>query len=413
MTKNKSYVYYFSIAIFLTFFLHLLVLSFLRGKGTQLYLFSFQLGDFAADFFNVLRYTSERDPYFCETNGPMEHNLPPLAYILLYPLSRMQPYDIMSLQDCWASPMSILSLFLYLSVLSVIFAHSLYCLCKKWNVSSIVIVALFTSSIYITSVERANLAILSAVCVCYFIAFYDSTDIKLRLFACFSLAFAAAIKIYPVLFALLLIEKKQYKEILWGLVWCVLLGLLPFLFFKHGFGNIPRLLYNLSTRPQRYTATGCGFTGAPVMQWLFNNINIQNAYEAAMLFGNIVRILSASALLLSLMEENFFRKLSLIMFAFMALPGFNGTYVALCCFPLILYCISIGRTKGKYYAVLLYIVLFLFLTPLQIIIAGHHLNFYFIFFTPVCFFIFVYIYSTCMIVRIFLSKDKNCRKKII
>ncbi|MBQ3671871.1 MAG: DUF2029 domain-containing protein [Treponema sp.] len=408
MSNKNKFVYYFSAAITAALFLHLFAFALAKGNGTQLSIFSMQLHDFGADFFNQLRYIAERDPYFNEINGAANHSWPPLPWLLLFPLSQLQPYASMSLQDCWSSPVSEISLLLFMTMISLIFAHALKCLCKKWNVPEIIMLAFFSSYIYINTVERGNIIVLSAACVTYFITYYDSDDKKLRFFACFSLAFAATMKIYPIFFSFLLFEKKQYKEIAWGAMWCVLLGLLPFLFFKHGLGNIPRLLL-LNTRvfPKAYPIVNGGFTCANIVHMILSNIHVPHARAFATIFGNGIRFIAFLGLLLSLFEKNFFRRYSLILFAVMMFPGWSGGYTALYLFPMILYCISlISKTDNNKcrYSILIYTALYLLLEPFQIRIGAHHLNFYFLCIIPLSFFLCVFAYS---VINFFKTRTCN------
>lgn len=369
---------------------HWLSLSLARGEGAQLSLFFLRFGDFGADFFNQLRYVAERNPYFNNINGPANHSWPPLPWLLLYPASRLQPYATMSLRDCWTSPVSMMSLVLFLTAVTLIFAHALQCLCKKWNVPSVITAALFASGWYMYTMERGNIVILSAACVMYFIAYYDSSDARLRLFACFTLSVAATMKIYPVLFAFLLFEKKQYKEMAWGAFFCALLGLLPFLFFKHGFGNIPRLLRNARAFPQSYQMVNGGFTCAEFVRMILSSLHAPHSLWAARVFGNCVRLASCAGLLLSLHEENHTRRFSLVVFAVMVLPGWSGTYTALYLFPLILRCVSLTLTEKDMRwggVFMMYTILFLMLEPFQIRIGALSVNHLFLKIAPLCFFL--------------------------
>ena len=89
---------------------------------------------------------------------------------------------------------------------------------------------------------------MSAGCIAGFLAWYDSDIKKERIFACFLLAAAFALKIYPALFGLLLLKRRDYKGIGYSLLFGLLLTFPLFCFFNGGFGNIPYLLDNL----QRY-----------------------------------------------------------------------------------------------------------------------------------------------------------------
>ena len=169
-----------------------------------------------SDYFLTLRSLLEGDPY-----GNLEIYMP-LTYLILYPFSQMDDYgsltiehDRVFLDECWTCPWGMVSYMILLLIMSLLFWHSLQKLNRHHYLSNWSMILLFFSSIFIFSIERGNLIILSAAFVNYFFAYYQDSDKKKVWFALFCLCMATILKIYPAIFGLLLLKEKRYKDILY------------------------------------------------------------------------------------------------------------------------------------------------------------------------------------------------------
>jgi hypothetical protein len=371
--------------------------------------------DFFADFFNELHYIADRDPYFNLRHGGGAKSYFPLTYLILYPFSQLDDFAAMSLQEAWNSRIGLISVFLY-SVFNVsLLLIALKQIAKKYLVSPLLLMSLVLSYIFFISVERGNIVILSAACIGFFICYYDSKNKYKRMLAVISLAVAATLKVYPVLFGFLYFEKKQYREILLSAIFTLLLVFLPFLFFKRGFANIPKLLSNI------------GFTSVPQLvsnmdsasiQQQINNTDLVSApnlpkiltffYPSSTHFtssypcfkvahlvffilsqfkfsGNleynrmIVFSLSNIALILtyfvcfisivfSCLIKNKWLKISLLTMGFIFLPTDSGLYCGLYIFPMIIIFFGTLQERSTILNVFTFIVFLVFLNPYQIII---------------------------------------------
>ena len=109
---DKRYSQYYSLIQVVTILLFAIFLfnptnGSLLGHQTEVFFKS--CSDIFADFLNVMRYISGRDPYFNPTNGFSEKIYPPLSYLLLSPFSQLADYANMTLEECWNSKISIAS----------------------------------------------------------------------------------------------------------------------------------------------------------------------------------------------------------------------------------------------------------------------------------------------------------------
>ena len=106
-------------------------------------------------------------------------------------------------------------------------------LVESENSSKIIIsIAILFSGSIVFAIERGNIILLSFIFTLLFIRLYDSKSKKIRYLSYFCLAVAAAIKIYPAFFGLLVLNKKRYKEAVDLFIIGLLIFILPFLFFN-------------------------------------------------------------------------------------------------------------------------------------------------------------------------------------
>jgi hypothetical protein len=223
-------------------------------QGKQLYVFFNRCEDLFGDFFDVLRHLADRDPY---TN--LSSYLP-LVCMMLYPFSILDDYSHMTLVQAWGSKIGMVSAFLFIFFSCCTLLFTLYKLTdsKKHNILFVALLSL--SGVFLFSIERANTIILTAGFLSLFLLYHNSDNKILRLTGLVFLCLATVFKVYPVLFGLILLKQKRYKDILFCIVTTFLLTFVPFLFFKHGFNNVGQLFNNLSTYGNLYAAMSDGMS---------------------------------------------------------------------------------------------------------------------------------------------------------
>ncbi len=353
-------------AVFLVLLACHWVLLVLFPDGMQRTIFFREGQDFMADFFNVLRYIADRNPYFTEPTH--EKIYLPLAYMILFPFTRFDNYSAMSLHDCWGSIPALISMVFFTLVSCFMFYFSLKALCEKYNVSKLILVPLLLSGFFIRAVERGNLIIISASCTMVFLAFYDDGNKFLRQLAVVMLALTAVLKVWPAMFGLLYIRKKMYREFFSAVLISILLGLLPFLFFEHGFENIPRILKNLAANSIAYGSVTRSIEPLFSMNhYIYHflkvlGINTTVSYYIAAGGGMLVKILAVCALILSVFMKSEYMALTLSALGIIFLPANTGSYCGLYLFPAIITSFN-GLGGGHKLHKLFYL---LYLSPLQL-----------------------------------------------
>ncbi len=370
--KSENLFAFLSMGLFTLWFLCFCY----RPHSRESFLFFRSFEDLFADYFNVLRYVCERDVYFNPVNGPGEKEYLPLAYMIFYPFSRFDNYAQMSLPDCWHSNWSLFSCCLFLTGNILLLLHSLQSLCKKLKVDDKISYILLCSNIMLFTVERANIILLAASFLNYFFVYYDSKNNKERLFACISLAISATLKIFPVVFIVFYLPRKQYKDFFTTIIIGLLLAFLPFLFFKHGFGNIPQLIKNVTIAGNTglFAATyGCTFSHFIVR--LYQNLGIDSNLSIPLV--KIVRYavvgLAVLAFLLFFIRHETLKQwdeMTLILFTLLFLPSTSRRYSGLFIFPLVIVYFATLADRKKITNVALFFLFLIAFTPFELFESG-------------------------------------------
>lgn len=323
-----------------------------------------------SDFFFTLRSLVDGDPY-----GNSEIYMP-LTYLLLYPFSQLADYasltvehDRVYLNECWGIPVGMVSYMFLLLLMSLLFWHSLQKLNRKNYLSNWSIGLLFFSSIFIFSIERGNLIILSAALVNYFFAYYKDSDRRKVFFALFALCIASILKIYPAIFGLLLLKEKRYKDVLW----CFAIGLplvfLPYLAFKGGLNNVPIHLSNIANMQGEFSTKWIHFFGiTKFADFLYYSVYITGPtysilHTVLSLLNQILLLVTIAIVVLS--NNAFWKNAMLLSCALILYPTNSGFYCGLYFFPVL--CIFMGETNAN--KTLQYIILILsciILNPFQV-----------------------------------------------
>lgn len=302
-----------------------------------------------SDFFFTLRSLLDGDPY-----GNLEIYMP-LTYLILYPFSQLYDYgsltvehDRVFLNECWSVPVGMVSYMFLLLIMSLLFWHSLTKLNRKNGLTNWSFVLLLFSSIFIFSIERGNLIILSAACINYFFAYHEDADKKKVLFALFSLVIATILKIYPAIFGLLLLKEKRYKDILFCIAIGIPLVFLPYLAFQGGLANIPVHLSNITNMQVEFSYKWDYFFGIPkIANILYYSVLITSpTYH---FLGSFLGILNLLLVLLTIIivyvgKEQYWKNAMLLACALILYPTNSGFYCGLYFFPV--FCIFMG-SEGK------------------------------------------------------------------
>lgn len=212
----------------------------------------FWSGDYLGnDFFNVMRYIAERDPYNNTINGVQEKLYLPLSYMLLYPFTYLVDYTQLSLEDCWINTTCLVSYACFTILSLILWALSIVKLLDKYKIPRSYTLLLIFTSIFFYSIERGNLIVIAAALVNFYICYYDSNDKIKKSFALICISIASVLKIFPAALILLTIRRKEYKFFITYVIVSALLSFLPFLFFKGGFDNFALMIRNVSMQTEQ------------------------------------------------------------------------------------------------------------------------------------------------------------------
>lgn len=231
------------------------------SDGRQFDIFFRNTEDFFADITNVIGYSANRNTYV-ETYylGACERAYPAIVYLMAYMLSRiidMQPYfDNDYFLDMYQDT-RILIIIILILIVNMIALYELIRSCKNGNkaVKIMTSIAFCLSMPVIFTIERANFLLMTLFFILFYIFNYDSENKTRRELALISLAMASALKLTPAVLGILLLYNKQWKEAIRTVIYGLILGMVPFLFFHGGLVNIGRMFHNAALNVQAYSST--------------------------------------------------------------------------------------------------------------------------------------------------------------
>jgi len=371
-TNFQKYEAVFAFVLFILFLFFAINLV-NEPLGPQRNIFYDNMNDIFADFFNVLRYIAERDPYF-SSPGPGFSNYLPFVYMVLYPFSQLDDFDTMTLHKAWASKLGLMSVLVFTMFSVFLLFLALNKIRKKFNVSPVIFVGFILSYLFFFTIERGNTIVLAAAFVGFFVCYYDSDKKTERIMAMLCLALATVFKIYPVLFGFLYFEKRQYREMVYSAIITLLLVFLPFLFFEREFSNIPRLfkILGMMSAPDSFEQYYPRFSLAHLVYRSCHIVRFPK--ELALLFGRATEtvnvIISISSIALSLFTKEKWTKLSLLSMAVVFLPVASGVYNGLFFLPMIILFFATIEERKKSYNIFVIILFVGFLNPYQIMHNG-------------------------------------------
>lgn len=337
---------YFALS-FLLIAVAFLVIVFSKGKTfDNLFWHGSTLG-YYPDLFESVIHARTRNPY------KLDAIYPAFAYCLIYFFNFFIPGSYKNnfgdLQKICDQSETFVIAHLFYAMITLALA---YFIIKSFGKSEYkgkyaLIFILLTSSPYIFLIERGNTVIITILFLFVYIFGYNSENKVIRELALICLACAAAMKLYPALFGLLLLSDKKYKEAVRAVIYGVVLFVVPF-FFMGGLGQIPQMLKNSLTLNNNTMSGSTGFgygfkvnvTSAlgSVFDWLFAK-NFSVYIKMGVYF--VVPLL----LLGSLFIKKNWKRVAAISLVVILMPDFSFIYnVIYLLIPLILF---IKDVRGK------------------------------------------------------------------
>ena len=202
-------------------------------------------GDLFMDFFNSVRDAAQGPAVYTERHVIY----PPLANLIFLAFGALVPTAYkntdFALRESWGEYHgAILALFLYLLLPLLLLLFLFYKKAKKEGLPLHVLPLFLFNLPLLYLIERGNLLLYALPALFFFLFYYHSEKKGLAECSLFALAFAIALKLYPALFALLLLKERRLGAFLRVALYSLLLLLLPSLPFG-GVGGIFQMAQNV------------------------------------------------------------------------------------------------------------------------------------------------------------------------
>jgi len=361
--RNTDILFLFFILFFCFFFFFWLFLLLRDPTGSQRGILFIDDKDFFMDWFNTVYYASGRTPY---TWGVAEdRNYAPIVYMLLYPFTRLYPYDI---SEGMAGEGRYLARYAQLPVVAAVFFligsflmlfYVLYRSSRQRESRRLILLLiLFMSGISMNSIERMNIQVLtSALLFAYvYICDRDLLPGKLLTFTgLMCLALPAAFKLFPAIFGILLLYRKHFKEAAAAFILGILTVLLPFLWVdQHFIEAFPAYISGVFRHSSYMTIADFGFS-TPMMLELLGGAS----RDVMQGFALIMLVLSIAGIYFL---DSRWKRLALLSLPLILTSGQSGYYCLMFLFlPIVLF-----FDEEHSPADIIYIIMFvLILSPLQ------------------------------------------------
>jgi hypothetical protein len=160
--------------------------------------------------------------------------------------------------------------------------------------------------------------------------YYDSENKIMRELALICLAVAVAFKMTPAVLGILLLYNRQWKEALRAVIYGIIIGILPFLFFDGGFSNLAQMFSNMKKNVDYYTSADGATLYAAVLSfgvkqsaWLKSAMNI------------VTYVVSALLLVSAYFYRRAWARLAAVSLVLIILPSHSGYYCILYFIPAI------------------------------------------------------------------------------
>lgn len=309
--------------------------------------------DFLADATNVVGYSSQRDVYHNTMyTGLGEKAYPPLSYLISYLFSRTvdmtQYWEKSYFRDMYQNTHFMIIYMIFIIATMVILYQTLYCCKKGTNITRMLVaLAIILSGPLLFSIERGNYIIHTLICILIYLRYYDNETMWKREMALMCLAIAVAFKMTPAVLGIFLIYDKKWKEIGHVVVYGIIFGILPFLFFKGGFANIITMFENMKLNLQAYDSTeGCTLYASFLALGLPVSPTAQIVFQYLTYMICIFFICTAF-----LLKKNWQRWLSVLLVLLIA-PSHSGQYCILYMIPALVAFLNEKTHKYREYIVL-------------------------------------------------------------
>lgn len=130
---------------------------------------------------------------------------------------------------------------------------------KDHRINSFVTYVILLSGPFLFCYERGNNLLLSLIFIMIFVFYYEDKNPVLKEISLICLAIAAAIKIYPAIFGILLVKRGNVKTVVHSILYGILFMFIPFWLGYDGMESVINFLQNIVSRNGGRITFGLGY----------------------------------------------------------------------------------------------------------------------------------------------------------
>lgn len=185
---------------------------------------------------------------------------PPLCYLIYFLFAKLIPTELFNenaifIRDTMSGRIIVS---IYISIICISMSSIIFAFEKNIKNSCLISFIFLFSFPSMYAIERCNIIYISFICVAIFCLGYESSNNLVKHFSLICLAIASALKIYPALFGLVLINKRKYKEAFYAIIYGLLFFFIPFMFFG-GASSISLFINNIFNVSEEMAVKGYGY----------------------------------------------------------------------------------------------------------------------------------------------------------
>lgn len=279
-----------------------------------------RFGDFSMTHSCIKRFLSGENPYLGSYSPPYF----PFMFVALLPFGLMN----IKMGILWYCV--VLSLFFFYVMFKTFRFKKGLSLTNSWAFA-----ALFTLTSYplLFVLDRGNSEGMVFVFLCFFVYLYVN---RKYILSSLPLAMAIGMKLYPVVFLVLFLSEKKYKEFFYGIFFAAIALLAPFLFMKEPLSvSLGGFLKGINDFNMLYTNNHLGIFDILFNHSLFNVVKAVNTlYWFIADFGFVVRFYSFAvvgifvvlAAYVIFYEKILWRKMTILCIAMISFPHVSFDY---------------------------------------------------------------------------------------
>lgn len=308
-----------------------------------------------SDFFHVNDMVFYNSPYFEDSSS-----YPPFVLLFAKIFSNMADYSE-GYENMLEQPAAVASIFIFYGIYIAASAALLIYILKKKKLNKIaliiIVIAFFLCAPMIFEIERGNYIIYAMLFSLAFFVFFDHEKMIVRELSYISLAIAVGIKLYPALFAIVLLRNKRIAEFFRCAAYSVILLILPFFFFDKGLSNLPRFLYYLLNFSNNLTDYGYNYSIASMLEICFIPFG-HTLYKANTLISTLQSFIPylflVICLISALLADKNWKILASVTIAIIQFPNISFAYTGIFLWlPLLAFLFEKEKKKIDYFYALL------------------------------------------------------------